>query len=136
METILPLLGASLFVKVIISAFFAILFLQSGIDKITDWKGNLGWLTGHFAESPLKGMVPMMLGTILVIEVLAGALCGMGIFALLLMDNPQVSLIGCQLSATALTMLFFGQRIAKDYPGAASLVSYFILAILGVLILS
>ena len=37
--------------------FLAILFLQSGIDKIIDFKGNLGWLQGHFAKSPLAGQV-------------------------------------------------------------------------------
>ena len=29
-------------------------------------------------------------------------------------------------------MLFFGQRLAKDYAGAATLVPYFILAVLGI----
>ena len=35
------------------AAMVAILFLQSGLDKALDWKGNLAWLTGHFAKSPL-----------------------------------------------------------------------------------
>ena len=29
----------------------AILFIQSGLDKGFDWKGNLEWLTGHFFEN-------------------------------------------------------------------------------------
>jgi hypothetical protein len=32
------------------------------------------------------------------------------------------------LSVTAILMLFFGQRLAKDYVGAAALVPYFIVA--------
>jgi hypothetical protein len=32
------------------------------------------------------------------------------------------------LSITAMLMLFFGQRMAKDYTGAAALIPYFILA--------
>jgi len=32
-------------------------------------------------------------------------------------------------------MLFFGQRIAKDYAGASGLVSYFIVAVVGLLLL-
>ena len=26
----------------------AILFIQSALDKVFDWKGNLEWITGHF----------------------------------------------------------------------------------------
>ena len=43
-----------------VSAFLAILFLQSGIDKVVDRRGNLEWLKGHFAKSPLAGMVPLL----------------------------------------------------------------------------
>jgi hypothetical protein len=35
---------------------------------------------------------------------------------------------GAQLAALNVVMLFFGQRIAKDYAGAAALVPYFILS--------
>ncbi|MFT7350264.1 MAG: hypothetical protein ACI8VZ_002587, partial [Candidatus Paceibacteria bacterium] len=45
--------------EILLLLFLLITFLQSGIDKLIDWKGNLSWLTGHFAETPLKNMVPM-----------------------------------------------------------------------------
>ena len=41
----------------------AILFLQSGLDKVFDWKGNLDWLTGHFAKTFMGRMVPLLLAT-------------------------------------------------------------------------
>jgi hypothetical protein len=34
-------------------------------------------------------------------------------------------------AVTAITMLFFGQRVAKDYGGAAALVPYFLMAVGG-----
>ena len=34
--------------------FLIITFLQSGIDKLTDWKGNLSFIKGHFKNSILK----------------------------------------------------------------------------------
>jgi len=37
--------------------------------------------------------------------------------------------VAAALGATSLTALFFGQRVAKDYPGAAILVPYFLLLI-------
>ena len=45
--------AAAWLLQAFISAFLAILFLQSGIDKVVDRRGNLEWLTGHFAKSPL-----------------------------------------------------------------------------------
>jgi hypothetical protein len=115
--------------QILTAAFLAILFLQSGIDKIVDWKGNLGWLKGHFKDSPLKGVVPLLLGTITVFEVLAGLVSAVGMIMILVNGQVQIALMGAQLCALSLVMLFFGQRMAKDYEGAAVLVPYFILSI-------
>jgi putative oxidoreductase len=124
------------FIQVLTSLFLAILFLQSGVDKVTDWAGNLSWLKGHFSNSPLKNMVPVMLGTIMILELATGALCGIGVFQILVAHEKSIALLGAQLAVICITMLFFGQRIAKDYPGAATLANYFILTILAVLLLS
>mgnify|MGYP000586416037 CR=1 FL=1 len=35
-------------------AFLAITFLQSGYDKIADWNGNVSWLKGHFSQTFLN----------------------------------------------------------------------------------
>jgi hypothetical protein len=118
--------------RLAVAAFLAILFLQSGIDKIVDRKGNLEWLSGHFAKSPLASMVVPMVGVITVIEVAAGALSAAGMFALLFTGSRTLAALGALLAVTALLMLFFGQRIAKDYAGAAALVPYFIVAVGGV----
>ena len=56
-----------------------ILFIQSGLDKVFDWKGNLEWLTGHFSKTFLRGTVPPMLATITVMELATGFLSGFGI---------------------------------------------------------
>jgi hypothetical protein len=107
------------------SLFLAVLFLQSGIDKVTDWKGNLGWLQGHFAETFLKGMVTPMLATVTVVELAAGLLSAYGIIHFFVAESFQFCLYGGYASALAIIMLFTGQRIAKDYAGAATLASYF-----------
>jgi diacylglycerol kinase len=39
-------------------------------------------------------------------------------------------------AALNLIMLFFGQRVAKDYGGAAILVPYFILTMVGLFVLA
>lgn len=119
-------------IKFLSAIFLAILFLQSGIDKLVDWKGNLEWLTGHFANSPLGGMVPIMLGTITLVELAAGVLSGIGSVTLFLNNDPAFALLGAQVSALSIVMLFFGQRIAKDYAGAATLAGYFILCMFAI----
>ena len=110
-------------------SFLAILFLQSGLDKVFDWKVNLEWLKDHFANSILGGMVPVLLGIITLVEVAAGVFSAIGVINILIGNGDYIAFIGALLSAKALLMLFFGQRIAKDYTGAVSLVPYFILTL-------
>lgn len=111
------------------AVFIAILFIQSGLDKVFDWKGNLEWLTGHFSKTFLAGMVPMMLATVTAMETAAGLLAAIGIIYFLVYGSLSVIFISAVLSAASLTALFLGQRIAKDYPGAAVIVPYFLLSL-------
>ncbi|MEO8041799.1 MAG: DoxX family protein [Acidobacteriota bacterium] len=108
----------------------AILFLQSGLDKVFDWKGNLGWLTGHFAKTLLAPMVPTMLATITVMELAAGFLAAAGIIYFLAAGSLVMIFWAAACGAASITALFFGQRMAKDYPGAAVLIPYFILLLI------
>ena len=118
----LPALFAALLV--------AILFVQSGLDKVFDWKGNLGWLTGHFSKTFLAPMVPVMLATITMMELATGLLAAAGIIYFLLAGSLTVIFWASVIGAASITALFFGQRVAKDYPGAAVLVPYFILLLI------
>lgn len=108
----------------------SILFIQSGLDKVFDWKGNLGWLTGHFSKTFLRGTVPMMLGTITVLEIVTGVLSSAGLIYFLISGSLVLIFYASILGAASIVALFFGQRIAKDYAGAAVLVPYFILLLL------
>jgi hypothetical protein len=111
--------------------FLAILFLQSGIDKVIDFRGNQGYLTQHFGNTPLRGVVtPMLLG-LTVIEVSAGVLCAAGLVELLVLGTTRAAFWGISVAALAFCALFFGQRISKDYTGAAILPAYFLVAIVG-----
>ncbi|MBI1288477.1 MAG: DoxX family protein [Flavobacteriales bacterium] len=114
----------------LVSTFLAILFIQSGLDKVFDWKGNLDWLTGHFSKSFLAGMVPLLLGTLTLFEVSAGVISAIGAVEALVFKTYCFAFLGTLVSAVSLIMLFFGQRIAKDYAGAGGLVPYFILVII------
>jgi uncharacterized membrane protein YphA (DoxX/SURF4 family) len=122
--------------EILILLFIVITFLQSGLDKITDWKGNIGWLKGHFSKTFLAGQVPLMVGIILVLEVIAGIMALVGIFYIISSGETEIALYANVLAAVTLLMLLFGQRVVKDYAGAFTIVGYFIVVILGVTLLS
>ena len=115
----LPALFAALLV--------AILFIQSGLDKVFDWKGNMDWLTGHFSKTFLSSFVWIMLAKLTVLELATGIASAAGIVYFLAAGSTVVIFWAATLGAATVIGLFFGQRIAKDYPGAAVLVPYFIL---------
>ena len=121
--------------RIFVAAFLAILFLQSGVDKIADRRGNLEWLTGHFAKSPFAGIVPLLLSAITILELGAGVLSGVGCALLLITHDSRAAFYGAVLSSLAILSLFLGQRIAKEYAGAAVLVSYFLLTIVALILL-
>ena len=128
--------GAIHGMQVLTSAFLAILFLQSGIDKIVDRRGNLEWLKGHFAKSSLAGFVPAMVTIITLLEIAAGVLTAVGCLLIFVRRDSTVAFYGAVLSALTILALFFGQRMAKDYPGAATLVPYFLLSLAAIYLLA
>jgi len=122
--------------QILVSAFLAILFLQSGIDKVVDRRGNLEFLKGHFAKSPLAGMVPLMVTVITVLEIATGALSALGCVLIILMRDSTVAFYGAVIAAISILALFFGQRMAKDYAGAAVLVPYFLVTLVATYLLA
>ena len=127
---------ATYLMQIFASAFLAILFLQSGIDKILDRRGNFEWLKGHFAKSPIAGIVPALLICITILEVAAGMLSAVGCVLVILARDSTVAFYGAAISAVAVLALFFGQRVAKDYAGAAVLVPYFLLTLVAMYLLA
>jgi hypothetical protein len=117
--------------QTLVALFLAILFLQSGMDKVMDWRGNLGYLQPHFAKSPLATVVPAILLLLTILEVSSGVVNGVGFLELLVLGKAQIAFWGSALAALAITALFFGQRMAKEYGGAAILVPYFLLTLVG-----
>ena len=118
--------------SILILIFLAITFLQSGYDKLFYWKDNVDWLKGHFAKTPLKNQVPLALLNILILELISGILCVVGGIELFINNGRIFGFYGAVFSCVTLLMLLFGQRVAKDYDGARTIVIYFIPAILAV----
>jgi len=122
--------------EILILIFLTFTFLQSGYEKVSDWKGNINFIKDHLKLTPLKNLVPLLLSIILVIETIAGGLMFVGIFQLMTTGQNNMALLGVELSAITLIFLLVGQRLAKDYVGSTSLTVYFILTVFGVFLLN
>lgn len=116
------------------SLWLAILFLQSGIDKVINRARNLSYLTEHFGRSPLKSWVPQLLTLLTVLEVFSGLFSALGVVYIPFGDL-RPALFGSILSMATLLTLFFGQRMAQDYAGAANLVPYGLFALASFLVI-
>ena len=116
-----------------IGIFLAIVFLQSALDKIFDWKGNLSWLTSHFSKSFLAGSVTPMLAIVTLLELVTGLTAICGIVCVFWCKETTCILYAIILAMITLLMLLFGQRVAKDYEGAKTIAIYFGIALIGLL---
>ena len=121
-------------IELCLSSFLAILFLQSGLDKVFNWQGNLSWLKDYFSKTFLGSQVTFMLAVITLTEVGAGLASFVGFGEILLFQTSQFAYLGAFLSVITFIMLFFGQRIAQDYAGAGNIVPYFLVSILAILV--
>jgi putative oxidoreductase len=119
--------------RFLVTAFFAVVFLQSALDKLTDPGGNLEFLTGHFKNSPFPpAMVRRMFWILTALEALAGILCGLGVvFFRFVRPGMNLASLGLAVAGIALLALITGQRFAKDYAGAAVIAAYFAVVLIG-----
>lgn len=118
--------------SILLLVFLAITFLQSSQEKLFHWKDNVNWLKEHFAETPLRNQVPLALLNLLILELISGVLCTVGAIELAQNSGRVYGLYGAIFSCITLIMMLFGQRLAKDYDGAKTIVLYFIPAVMAV----
>jgi len=77
-----------------------------------------------------------MVTGITILELAAGALSAIGCVVIIFWRASTVAFYGAVVSAVAIVSLFFGQRMAKDYAGAAVLVPYFLLTLAAIYLLA
>ena len=129
--------GFIVFARFAVIAFFAITFLQSGLNKLFDPDGNLGFMREHFKGAPLlAGNASMLFWSLTVLELLAGVFCGFGVITCSFVAGGFFARWGLRFATLALLALLFGQRLAQDYAGAAVVAAYFAVALLGLMAFS
>jgi len=120
-------------IQLLIAIFIAICLLQSGADKIIDFQENKEYFSEHFANSPLHKFDSLLLVSLTILELSGGLLAIIGIMQFILSGTTDILRYAFVLQACVFICLFTGQRLAKDYTGAAILVNYFLLTILALL---
>jgi len=122
--------------SILVLVLLAVTFIQSGYDKAIYWNDNLTWLKSHFEKTRLKNHVPLALFHILILELISGILAVVGCIQLMVNNGRTFGLYAGIFSCITLIMLLFGQRLAKDYDGARTIILYFIPAVMAVYWLS
>ena len=116
----------------LVLAFFLIVFIQSGLDKLLDYKGNLSFLNGLLGGFFSSFLIAFALVFVTILELTSGILCLLGIISFFLEDSTFIGLVGLIIGSFALLVLLFGQRVSKNYDGAKTIAIYFILSIIGI----
>ncbi len=123
--------SATFMVRVLFSLMISILFMQSGLDKILNWKAEKDFYREHFSKSILKNTIPFLMPVITISESMTGLLSVLGLIVYVSGGSTDLAILGMLLACLSIVQLFLGQRIAKDYAGAATLVPYFLMAVAG-----
>lgn len=120
--------------QLLMSLFLAIVFLQSSLDKIFNWSGNLSWIKDHFSKSFLANSVTPMLAVLTIAELATGLLALCGACCILFCEDNRCTYYALVLSLVSYLMLLFGQRVVQDYEGAKTIVIYFSASLIGLML--
>ena len=113
--------------QIFIAMFLIIVFLQSSMDRIFDRKGNLDFIKAHFSKTIFKNFTPYLLTIITVFELTGTLILAYGVYYAFAERTTLWIFYGFVILSITLLFLLLGQRLAKDYVGAADLVPYFML---------
>jgi hypothetical protein len=112
--------------------FLAVLFLQSGLDKVLDRRGYVSAFVESTSRGPLRRWAKAWLNLITLLEVLAGSVSAAGVVLYVLDGRNPMLAGGAVASAVALLVSFAMQRLNRDETASARLVPYFLVALVAV----
>ncbi|MCK4561591.1 MAG: DoxX family protein [Flavobacteriaceae bacterium] len=121
--------------QILILIYIIITFGYSAIEKLLQWEKNIDFYENHFKETSLKNTISFLLKVVILLEIITVIICIIGLLYLIIFFDKEIGFYGLVLAAITLIGLMFGQRIAKDYVGAAYITIYFILTIVGIFLL-
>ena len=110
-----------------------IVFFQSSVDKVIDRDGNLNFFKEQFKNTIFHNYISLSLTFLTLFEFFAASLCFFGVIYRAFYFESVYIFYGLLTCAIVLLMLLLGQRLAKDYVGAADITIYFILSIITIM---
>lgn len=127
-------LDATSIVLGLLSLFFMVTFLQSGIDKVINRSGNLSWFQSVFESTILKPVITPLFYWITIQELFVGLWMSVAAYCYFFCECYCCIFTewGFVLCLSLLIQLFTGQRIAKDYPGASGIIPYILTALVAI----
>lgn len=122
----------------LLSLFFVVTFLQSGIDKLINRSDNLSWFQSVFEKTILRPAITPLFYWITFLELFTGIWMLIAAYCYLLCACSCCVFTewGFVLCLLVLVQLFTGQRIAKDYPGASGIIPYIITSLIAIALFS
>jgi hypothetical protein len=122
--------------ELLILLFILLTFAFSAVEKMLDVKGQVVWLKEHMKGTYLVPIIPLLLGVLIVLDIVVSILSILAVYYLLQFQEKTMGLYSCILAAMILLLLLFGQRMAKDFQGAFTIVGYFMVVLFGVWLFS
>ncbi|MFN5217626.1 MAG: hypothetical protein ACK5CL_02570 [Sphingomonadales bacterium] len=122
--------------KCLLLLFPAVIFLQSGLDKVFKHEENKTYIQAVFARTFLKPLSGLLFYLLLMIELITGSLAIAGLYMMYADGDHTIGYYTFFLSVITLIGLLAGQRIARDYAGASGIMPYLILAFVGLYLFS
>ena len=118
----------------LLSLFFVVTFLQSGIDKVLNRSGNLSWFQSVFESTMLRPIINPLFYWIAFQELFLGVWMLVAAYYYFFCECyccifTEWGFVFC---LALLIQLFTGQRIAKDYHGASGIIPYILTALLAI----
>ncbi|MEK0420530.1 MAG: hypothetical protein RLZZ161_381 [Bacteroidota bacterium] len=111
--------------------FPAVIFLQAGLDKLFNMKSNAQYIQSVFEKTVLSSQASLLFVVLVILELASGLNAMAGAVLLYISGDASLGYVAMVLSCITLLCLLAGQRIAKDYAGAAGIVPYLVVSFLG-----
>jgi putative oxidoreductase len=122
--------------QLLILFFLLVTFLISIIEKLSDWKGTIAYMSNSFKNTFIISFIKPLVVVLVFLEIFTVYFVSIGMYELYFYQEKETALLGSTFSCFSILYMLIGQRIAKDYPGATSLTVYFILSVFGVYLLN
>ena len=134
---LIKLFSFTLLPLILILLFLSIVFIQSSLDKVLNWKPNLDFTINTLNSKFPKYLVLLALLSVTFFELVGGFSSLFGIVEICMGTNSLFwSKIAIYSSALALLILLTGQRISMNYNDAKTIVIYFLVCIAGMMMIN